>query len=539
MPYDGFFFLGFVNPVMTAHSTIEFLIWLLIAASLIAVLATRLRIPYTVALVIGGLLLGITRHPLLEGLSQGKQPNWLTPDVILIFFLPPLLFEGSLKIHVRHLRENIVPILLFANVGVVVATVITGYSIHWVIGLPVLVALLFGSIISATDPISVLAIFKEIPVVRRLAVIIEAESLFNDGTAVVLFQILLVALATHTLGLARGFLNFFVEVLGGAAIGSILGYTMSKLTAKIDDPQIEITLTTILAYGSYLLANSLHVSGVIATVVAGLMVGNFGAPVGMSARTRLALWSFWEYATFLINSLVFLLIGMEVHLSDLFRQWHATLLGIAGVLIGRALSIYALSPVSNLVARKIPFRWQHLLVWGGLHGSLSLALALSLPHSFPYRDQILQLTFGVVAFSIIVQGLTIKPLLHLLGMGKGQENEYDRVRVRQIALSSARGELDTLLRTHQISQPVYDKFRREIETRIEQVQSEVAELYSQDETRAAPETQTARMRLIAAERSSIEQSVRDGLISPQTAARMIEAADKKMKEATKETAEDD
>jgi CPA1 family monovalent cation:H+ antiporter len=208
-------------------------------------------------------------------------------------------------------------------------------------------------------------------------------------------------------------------------------------------------------------------------------------------------------------------------------------------LIGRALSIYALSPVSNLIARKIPFRWQHLLVWGGLHGSLSLALALSLPHSFPYRDEILQLTFGVVAFSIIVQGLTIKPLLRLLGMGRGQENEYDRVRVRQIALSSARSELDTLVRTHQISHPVYDKFRHELETRIEQVQSEVAELYSQDETRAAPETQTARMRLIAAERSSIEQSVHDGLISPQTAARMIEAADKQMKEATKETAEDD
>ncbi len=524
---------------MTANSTIEFLIWLLIAASIIAVLATRLRIPYTVALVIGGLLLGITHHPLLESLSQGKQPNWLTPDVILIFFLPPLLFEGSLKIHVRHLRQNIVPILLFANIGVLVATMITGYAIHWIVGLPVLVALLFGSMISATDPISVLAIFKEMPVARRLAVIIEAESLFNDGTAVVLFQILLAAIATHTLGLAQGFVNFFVEVLGGAAIGFILGYAMSKVTERIDDPQIEITLTTILAYGSYLLANSLHLSGVIATVLAGLTVGNFGAPVGMSARTRLALWSFWEYATFLINSLVFLLIGMEVHLSDLLRQWRPTLLGIVGVLLGRTLSIYGLTPISNLITKKIPFRWQHVLVWGGLHGSLSLALALSLPLSFPYRDQILQLTFGVVAFSIIAQGLTIKPLLRLLGMGRGQENEYDRVRVHQIALSSARSELDTLVRTHQISSPVYDKFRRDLEARIEQVQTEVAQLYSQDETRAASETQTARMRLIAAERSSIEQSVHDGLISPQTAARMIDATDQQMKEATKETAEDD
>jgi CPA1 family monovalent cation:H+ antiporter len=195
--------------------------------------------------------------------------------------------------------------------------------------------------------------------------------------------------------------------------------------------------------------------------------------------------------------------------------------------------------VSNLFTKKIPLRWQHILVWGGLHGSLSLALALSLPHSFAYRDQILQLTFGVVAFSIIVQGLTIKPLLRLLGMGRGQENEYDRVRVRQIALSSARTELDTLVRTHQISRPVYDKFRRDLEAQIEQVQSEVAQLYSQDETRASQETQTARMRLIAAERSSIEQSVHDGLISPQTATRMIDATDRQMREATRETAEDD
>jgi CPA1 family monovalent cation:H+ antiporter len=230
---------------------------------------------------------------------------------------------------------------------------------------------------------------------------------------------------------------------------------------------------------------------------------------------------------------------MEVHLSDLLRQWHAMLLGIAGVLLGRVLSIYGLTPVSNLFAKKIPLRWQHILVWGGLHGSLSLALALSLPHSFPYRDQILQLTFGVVAFSIIAQGLTIKPLLRLLGMGRGKENEYDRVRVHQIALSSARSELDTLVRTHQISRPVYDKFRHDLEARIEQIQSEVEQLYSRDETLAALEAQTARMRLIAAERSSIEQSVHDGLISPQTAARMIDATDKQMKEATRETAEDD
>ncbi len=517
---------------MTASSTIEFLLWLLIAASVIGVLATRLRIPYTVALVIGGLVLGLSRHPLVEQFAPAQQPNWFTPDVILIFFLPPLLFEGSLKIQFRHLRENVVPILLLANVGVLVATVITGYAIHWIVGLPILLSLLFGSIISATDPISVLAIFKEMPVAKRLSVIIEAESLFNDGTAVVLFRILLAAIATQTLGITKGVENFVVEVLGGTAIGFFLGYVISKVTERIDDPQIEITLTTIAAYGSYLLANSLHLSGVIATVVAGLTIGNFGAAQGMSARTRLALWSFWEYATFLINSLVFLLIGMEVHLGDLLNEWRATLLAIAAVLLGRALCVYALTPVSNLLSEKIPFRWQHVLVWGGLHGSLSLALALSLRNTIPDHNEILQLTFGVVAFSIIVQGLTIKPLLRLLGMARGEENEYDRVRVHQIAISSARTELDTLLRTHVISFPVYEKLRRELDVRMDQAKGEVANLYAQDEARADDELQTARMRLIAAERSSIEQAVHDGLISPHSAAQMTDVTDKQMEELT-------
>jgi len=294
---------------MTAISGVEFLIWLLIAASTIAVLAKYLRIPYTVALVLGGLLLSLLRLPFLSPLQPDQRPHWLTPDVILILFLPALVFEGSVKIQVRDLLRDWAPLLVLANVGVLLATFVTGYLVHWALGFPILIALLFGAIISATDPISVLAIFKTLKMDKRLSVIIEGESLLNDGTAVVVFQILFAGVVAGGLGGGKGIGQFLLAVVGGAVLGFGVGYTGSKITQTIDDPQIEITLTTIIAYGSYLFANHLHWSGVIATASAGLIVGNSGAKKDLSAQTRTALESFWEYIAFVMNSLVFLLIG--------------------------------------------------------------------------------------------------------------------------------------------------------------------------------------------------------------------------------------
>lgn len=404
---------------MTTNHGIEFLIWLLIAASVIAVFSARLKIPYTVALVLGGLAIGSLHHlQAVESLTQGNQPNWLTPDIVLILFLPPLLFEASINLPFRELRENLIPILLLASVGVLAATLICGYAIHWVFRIPVIVALAFGSIISATDPISVISVFKEMGVPKRLSMILEGESLFNDGTSVALFGVLLAAATSGNLSIAEGIGRFFLLVVGAAILGSLMGYLFGKVTQRIDEPRIEITLTAILAYSSYLIAQSLHLSGIIATVAAGIVIGNWGAEVGMSPRTRAAVWAFWDYASFVINSLLFLLIGMQVRVSELAHAWLATLIAIGAVLLGRALSIYSLAPISNLFTLKVPARWQHLLVWGGLRGALALALVLSLQKTFPYRSELSVWTFGVVAFSIIVQGLTLKPLISALGVGK-------------------------------------------------------------------------------------------------------------------------
>ena len=408
---------------MTPSSVIEFLIWLLFAAAIIAMLAKRLRIPYTVSLVVGGLLLGVIRIPIpmLSPLQAGHRPDWLTPDMILILFLPALVFEGSVKLDVRDLIRDSVPLLLLANAGVLLAALVTGFLVHWLIGLPLLIALLFGSIISATDPISVLAIFKDLRVDKRLSLIMEGESLLNDGTAVVLFGILFGAVVAEKLSVPKSVEQYVLAVVGGAILGSTLGYLASRMTETADDPQVEITLTTILAYGSYLFAYHLHMSGVIATASAGLMLGNFGSKEGISPRARIAMQSFWEHISFVMNSLVFLLIGLEIHVRELLQNWTSVLLAIGAVLLARILSVYLLVPLSNRFAEKIPFRWQHVAVWGGLRGALALALALSLNSAFPYREQILNLTFGVVIFSILVQGLTIKPLVKLLRLANGDD----------------------------------------------------------------------------------------------------------------------
>lgn len=378
--------------------------WLMLAAFVVALAARRVRAPYALALVVTGLLIGILRL---------LPHTHLNPSVLLTVFLPPLLFEAAINLRVDALRQDWKPIAVYTLAGTFLSTFIVGGLMSWLLRLSLPTALVFGALISPTDPISVIAIFKRLGASRRLTLILEAESLFNDTIAVILFTVMLAAVYGGKISAAQGSEQFLRLVIGGVILGGGLGWLASRIHYELDDHLVEITLTTVVAFGSYLSAEALGVSGVMAVVAAGIVIGNLGMPTAMSPGTRLAVSALWEYAVFVVNSLVFLLVGIEVTYVHWADKAGLVAASIAVVLIGRA-AIYPLSVLVNRLGGRIPASWQHALLWGGLRGALSMALVLGLRLDFPQRDALVAATFGVVMFSLLVQGLTLGPLMRRL-----------------------------------------------------------------------------------------------------------------------------
>ena len=395
----------------TAHFTITALIVLLLIASAVAMATKWVPVPYTVALVIVGLAISpFSFRPAVH----------ISPDLIWLIFLPPLLFEASWNLKLDSLRANLIPILSLAFVGVGLSFGIIGLILHYAAGLGWSSSLLFGALISATDPVSVLALFKKLGAPLRLTIIVEAESLFNDGAAAVVFRILLgivIGAATFNSKVPLAVSSvawFLLATIGGVLVGALIGFAASALTGRFDDHLLEVTLTTSSAYGTFIVADALYVSPVIAVVVVGIVIGNYGRRRKMSPNTQVAVDSFWEYAAFVANSLVFLLIGLEIPLALLLQHWLLILWAILAMTVARAMSVYGLFPIIHRFTERVAGRWQHIIFWGGLRGSLSIALALSLPATVPGRVELVAMTFGAVTFSLLLQGLTISPLMNRL-----------------------------------------------------------------------------------------------------------------------------
>ncbi len=511
----------------------EQIILLLVAAATVAMLAGKLRLPYTVALVLAGLGLGLFHLPLELHLSK---------ELVFAIFLPALLYEAAFHLDIGRFRRNAGPILVLAVVGVVASTLITGGLVY--LGLSkggfdlrpcgMMLALLFGALISATDPISVLAIFKKLGLPRRLNLIVEGESLFNDGTAVVVFSLILAALTGYDAhgsfvgqpGAAWVASSFLREVLGGLAVGLVTGLALSYLTSRVEDHLLEIMLTTILAYGTYLLAEHLHVSGVIGVVAAGMMSGNYGSRIGMSPTTRVAVVTFWEYAAFLVNSLIFLLIGMEVKIGQLIAyRWHILLAWLA-VLLARALVVNALLPLINRWFKPLPWSWSPILIWGGMRGGLSMALVLSLPRDLVGREMIMAMTFGVVIISILGQGLSMRPLLRLLGMlEKERRYDYERLQVRLKACHVAMMELEGLRGSRALSRAVYGKMLRLYKKRLARCERDVIAAHKQDSKLHAEETRSVRRHLLATEKEVLRRAFQEGDITDENMKRLVGEVD--------------
>ena len=382
---------------------------LLFVSALVAILTRRLRMPYTVGLVLAGMGLYFFHVRLQLHLSK---------DLIFSFLLPPLVFEAALYIKWQDFRRDLPVVALLATVGVVLAAAVTAGGMHYALDWGWGSATVFGVLIAATDPVSVIATFKEAGVIGRLRLLIESESLLNDGTAAVGFAVVLNVLTgeNHDVASIAGVL--LVTIAGGIIIGALVGFGSMLLAGRTDDYLVEITLTTLAAYGSFSVAEHYHSSGVLAALTAGLVVGNYRPSGSISDAGRRALETFWEYAAFLANSLVFILIGAQEAEQHFNGLWLAVLVAIVLVTLGRAVAIYPLCAVFARGPLKVEMRHQHILFWGGLRGALALALALALPDDLPLHDAIVTITFAVVAFSVFAQGLTITPLLRRLGQIK-------------------------------------------------------------------------------------------------------------------------
>jgi monovalent cation:H+ antiporter, CPA1 family len=400
---------------MLGHLEISLLVLLAVAAA-VAIFSDRVRMPYAIGLIVAGLILG--------NVTSFSGPH-LTQNLLFLVVLPGLLFEGAFKLDFVEFWQARYSILALAVPGLVASTVLTAALLWFGVNklqpdsITFNEAMAFGALISATDPISVLSLFRSLGVATRLCVLVEGEALFNDGTAVVIFTLVLGLASGSEPGWAHVAWDF-MRIAGLAGIlGTVLGFGAGVLTRAIDDPMIEITVTLLCAYGAFIIADLLGLSGVIACVMAGLVAGTWGSR-GMGEATRTATDSFWSYAAFLLNSFVFLLIGTEIHLATLTHYLPEILIGWVAINVSRAAIVYAKYAVMRAIgSRELSLAWATILSWGGLRGGLSMVLALALPDSFPHRELILNTTYGVVLLTLLVQGLTMKPLVRALGLTKG------------------------------------------------------------------------------------------------------------------------
>ena len=385
---------------------VELLVGLLLLAVVVALAVRPLRLPYTVALVAAGSIVGAAVSAF--GFNRIEVP----PDLVLLVLLPGLVFEAAYRLRLAELRRWFGGLALLAVPGVLVSAVVVAVVLNLAIGLRLDLAFIVGAMVSATDPAAVIATFKRLRVPPALSTMVDGESLLNDGTGLVLFAIAL-QVVHSPIGPGEAVLTFAGTVVISAAIGLVTGWLAARAMRLTADHLVELTISVVLAYGSYLLADQFHLSGVIATVTAGIILGNYRPGRGISPTGESAIDTVWEFLAYLLTAVVFLLVGLAIPPARLIDAVGPIAWAVIGVLLGRAIVIYLmLGGASRLtlvpgLATKVPRGWLHVLFWSGLRGAVAVAMALSLPADLPQRGLLQEITFGVVLFTLLVQGTTI------------------------------------------------------------------------------------------------------------------------------------
>jgi len=457
---------------------------LLFIAAVSAVGLKKARLPYSVGLVVIGLAIGSLSQR-FESLAILHEVT-LSPEVIFFVFLPTLIFESAFSLDSHQLSKNIVPVVVLAAPGLLLSTGLIGALVAWLTPLPIGPALLFGALISATDPVAVVALFKELGAPRRLATLVEGESLFNDATAIVLFKIILTVVAGGAFGLATvgsGFVDFLRIFVGGLVVGGIVGWLMVRSIALSDnDPLVQVSLSTVVAYAAFIAADHyLHVSGVMAVVGAGIVIGALGT-LRFTPGVRAFLHQFWEYAAFVANGLIFLLVGMSVKVIGLIDHFKLILAVIIVVMLARSIITFTLIPVLGKVPGSDPVDWRYRIVlwWGGLRGAVSLALAFSLPHDFQHHDLIISLSVGVVLFTLLTGGLTMEWLMRVLGLDQPSLVEkFGRAQLAARAKNEALDRIAEMGSAGHYSNRLIQEIQEEYQTSTQDLQATLGELQSE------------------------------------------------------------
>lgn len=501
------------------------LIVLLLVATVVALITRRLRIPYVVGLVLAGL-----------SITQSVLPGsvGLNPEVILNLFLPILIFEAAINTDISRLRSTIKPIALIAGPGVLLAAMITAALLRWGLGLATITAAAIGVILTITDTVSVIAAFRTVPVPPRLATIVEGESLFNDGTALVLLGIITTVHVQGSFTVWEGVQQVIIAFGGGGALGLGLGYLCVGLFQQLDDALSNILLTVAVSLGTFQIGHEIGVSSAIAVVVAGLVIGELGFRQ-TSASTKVTLLNFWEYAGFGVNTFIFLLVGIEVDPSVLLQTIPAALFAVLAYQTGRVLTTYPLLYLLGFCDRPLPLRWQHVLILGNVKGSLSMALALSLPADLPGRSQVVALVFSTVLVSLVGQGLTLPWLVKRLRLTAPSitKQRLETLQLNLIAAKAGQQELAALLRSGSLPKNLYEELFAAYQAQIASADRDLRDFYNQrtlNDVHLEDQSHLdgLRRRLYLAEKGAINDALRKGLLSEETSQSYVRALNEKL-----------
>ena len=499
------------------HGTLTVVLLLLLIAGGVGFLAKRVRIHYNVALVLAGVVLAA---------SQAVPQVALRSEVVLQIFLPILLFEATLATDLRRLRDNLVPVAVLAVPGMLTTVAVSGLILHGALGLDWAVACLLGAALAATDTIAVIASFRKVRVSPRLAAIVENKSLFNNNTTIMAFTAILAAIQVGRFEPGRGVMELAYVTGVGLTCGLGLGWAVAHLMRGTEDHLMEIMLTVLAAYGSALFAETLHVSAVLAVVAAGLTL----RAVGWNAVTptgRVAIRSVWEVAAFGVNSVLFLLIGLQVDFRSLAAVAIPVAWGLLALTVGRAAAVYPWLALSRAFGHKVPMRWQHLLVWGNLKGGLSMALVLTLPADLPQRDLLIAVVFGCALVTLTVQGLTLAPVIRGLGVGRREEAtlHMEEERGRLLAARAGQAEVDRLQGLGMLHFGLFQRMRASYQGTIARSERRLRDLLAAHSSEETRQVRTVRRRLLTVEKSAIQDATTAGILSEEGAAELMSRID--------------